>query len=280
MPEDARDIIKPVEKKQTQAVEFVDPVRFLSTVSFTELPETPVLSAPLATTTISVLNTERVKLQNTGAVTLTDFLYGAEGQQISVLGDGFTTVTHGSLIKTNTAANKLLAANTVYSFTRFNSVWVETTAGSATTYSAGTGLSLTSTTFANKYVGKSLSLIANGITTTLSAGNTVHAGATGRHAARIDTTNMGNVRVSASTDGSGATGNHSIDLYYSTNAGGAWTLITVGITVTNTSGQLVTGTVALPGGAIGSAIWFSPALTSTSTTGSNVLYTFVLEFTP
>ena len=279
--EDSRDTVKAQERNQkAQYIEFSDPVKFLSTVSFSELPESPVLSAPKTVTTISVLNIENVKLQNTGAVTLTDFTNGQEGQTIFVLGDGQTTVTHGTKIKTNTAANKLLASNAVYIFTRVSSVWYENSGSTSTTYSAGTGLSLSGTTFSNKYVGKSLALIAGAVSTTLSAGNTVHAGATGRYTARVDTSNMGNVRVSASLDGSGATGNHSLDLYYSTNAGSSWNLITVGITVSNTSDQRVTGTVALPGGAVGSTIWFSPAITSTSTTGSNILYNYTIELTP
>lgn len=279
-PEDARDAVKHDDRNNTGSeIEFSNPVKFLSTVSFSELPETPVLNAPIGTTTISVLNTEKVKLQNTGAVTLTDFTNGQEGQTLHILGDGNTTITHGTKIKTNTAANKLLATNAVYTFTRIGSTWIED-AGSGSTYSAGTGLVLTGTTFSNPYVGKHITLFTGPITVTISAGNSVHIGATGRYALRADTTNMSNVRLSASIDGSGASGNHTLNAYYSTDAGGSWTLITIGATVTNAGAQLVTSTAALPSGAKGSAIWFCPAVTSTSTTGSTILYTFSLEFTP
>lgn len=100
------------------------PVEFLSTVSFTELPEKEI-SPSLGNTTPNVLNRERIEFQNTGAVTVTDFLDGQEGQEITIKGDGFTTITHGSLIKTSTGANKLLSATKVYRFVRFGSVWIE-----------------------------------------------------------------------------------------------------------------------------------------------------------
>lgn len=76
-------------------------------------------------TTPSVERRTRFTCVNTGAVTVTDFLNGSDGQEIVLLGDGFTTVQHGTNIFTSTAANKLLAANKVYRFTRFNNKWYE-----------------------------------------------------------------------------------------------------------------------------------------------------------
>lgn len=73
----------------------------------------------------SVKNVERWKAINTGAINITDFREGQDGQEIKILGDGFTTVNHNTKINTNTGANKLLAANKVYTFTRFDGVWVE-----------------------------------------------------------------------------------------------------------------------------------------------------------
>jgi hypothetical protein len=58
-------------------------------------------------------------------VSVTNFLRGADFQTIQILGDGFTTVVNNATIKTNTAANKLLAVNKVYRFTNFNGVWIE-----------------------------------------------------------------------------------------------------------------------------------------------------------
>jgi hypothetical protein len=78
-----------------------------------------------ADTTPSVLNLRKFLANNVGAVTVTQFDDGAEAQEISILGEGFTTVANNANIKTNTGANKLLAANKIYRFTRINGVWYE-----------------------------------------------------------------------------------------------------------------------------------------------------------
>lgn len=62
---------------------------------------------------------------NTSPVTVTRFDGGQEGQVLSVVGDGFTTIDHyagainaanGAKIRTNTAAAELLSADTMYAF--------------------------------------------------------------------------------------------------------------------------------------------------------------------
>jgi hypothetical protein len=78
-----------------------------------------------ADTTPSVLNHEYWIANNIGAVTVTNFDDGSDCHELRVLGDGFTTVANNANIKTNTGANKLLAANKVYRFTNFNGVWYE-----------------------------------------------------------------------------------------------------------------------------------------------------------
>ncbi len=79
-----------------------------------------------ADATPSVANLKTFKAGNTVANNLTYFDDGQDGQPISILGDGFTTVVHDvTKLKTNTGANKLLAADKVYRFTRFSSIWVE-----------------------------------------------------------------------------------------------------------------------------------------------------------
>lgn len=79
-----------------------------------------------ADTTPSVLNLTKVTAGNVGANDITYFDDGFDGKEISVLGDGFSTVKHNvAKIKTNTAADKLLSADKVYRFTRFSNVWVE-----------------------------------------------------------------------------------------------------------------------------------------------------------
>lgn len=278
--EDARDAVKKDDRNsQGREIEFADPVKFLSTVSFSELPETPVLQAPITDTTISVLNVERVRLRNTGAVTVTNLTNGQEGQSVIFLGDGFTTFQNNSNIGTNTAANKLLAAGAAYTFTRLNSKWIED-AASGSSYTAGTGLALTGTVFSNPYIGKHITLLNTSVTETISGGNSIHIGATGRWSTRCDTTNMSNIRLSSSIDGSGATGNFTLDVFYSTNAGGSWTRIAIAVTVTNAGLQQVSGTLALPAGAKNAATWFAPCLTSTSTAGTCVFYNFAIELTP
>lgn len=82
-------------------------------------------SLKAGSTTPSVKGLTVFTAVNTGAVTVTDFLDGQVGQTITILGDGFMTVAHGTTIKTNTAANKLLATNKVYRFTKFANAWVE-----------------------------------------------------------------------------------------------------------------------------------------------------------
>lgn len=78
-----------------------------------------------AATTPSVENQEFWIANNTGAVTITNFLNGYVCQVIRILGDGFTTIANNANIKTNTGANKLLAVNKVYVFTFINNLWVE-----------------------------------------------------------------------------------------------------------------------------------------------------------
>jgi hypothetical protein len=104
-------------------------------VSFEQLPEKPVQSYTPAVTTPSVLNVERMKLANTGSITITDFLYGQNGQEITLLGDGYTTIANNTKIKTSIGSSKLLATNLVYRFIRFDGVWYEQATGAGTTYS-------------------------------------------------------------------------------------------------------------------------------------------------
>lgn len=73
----------------------------------------------------SVLNVNVWKCNNTGAVTVTNFTNGQEGQTIRIYGDGFTTVQNGTNIFTNIGADKLLATNAIYTFTNINSIWYE-----------------------------------------------------------------------------------------------------------------------------------------------------------
>ena len=61
----------------------------------------------------------------TTVVTITNFKHGQEGQIIKILGDANTTIANNANIKTNTGANKALAANKIYTFTMISNVWYE-----------------------------------------------------------------------------------------------------------------------------------------------------------
>lgn len=76
-------------------------------------------------TTPSVLNTEKLAFANVGATLVTKFDDGQPNQEVTILGDGQTTIANNAVIKTNTGANKLLAVNKVYRFTNFAGIWYE-----------------------------------------------------------------------------------------------------------------------------------------------------------
>lgn len=101
---------------------FNEDVKFNGQVVFLVLPSK--LVGTLIGATPSVKGSEVWKAGGL-VVTITNFQYGADGQRISILGDGNTTVSHNANIKTNTAANKLLAASKVYTFTLISNVWYE-----------------------------------------------------------------------------------------------------------------------------------------------------------
>jgi|SRR3972149_9767870 len=82
--------------------------------------------------TPSVLNKSFFVGANSSPINVTDFLNGAPGQRLYILGDGNMTIVNGVLVFTNTGANKLLAINKVYRFTFFqiegpprSHIWVE-----------------------------------------------------------------------------------------------------------------------------------------------------------
>lgn len=119
------DIREALSTPSGSIIRIADKVEFLESVTFAQLSESPVLSVTPASTTVSVLNISALNFANTSPVTVTNLLNGQEGQVIKILGDGNTTLDHGTNILTNTGADKLLAANKVYTFTLFGTTWVE-----------------------------------------------------------------------------------------------------------------------------------------------------------
>lgn len=240
--EDARDAVlkKDDRNQQGREIEFADPVKFLSTVAFSELPETPVLDAQPSATTISVLNTTRIKLQNTGAVTVTSLLQGQQGQNVLVLGDGFTSFAVSGNITTSTGSAKLLAASTIYSFTFIGTKWVEQNAGAS-----------------NPYTGKHVTIFGDGTShVQVSAGNYEQYGV-GFNTV-CDATSMTQyrfmARVGAFTSGTSTT--VSLRLAYSTN-GTAWTTITATTLTFNAFPSFqVSAFGALPSGAAIATAYF------------------------
>jgi len=122
---DVSSVRNELSKISGKRIEIVDEVLFQGPVTFAELPYQGFSILPLSNTTPSALNITRFKAANFAATSITNFLFGQDGQEIKILGDGSTTITHGTFIKTNTAANKLLVVDKVYTFTLFSVVWIE-----------------------------------------------------------------------------------------------------------------------------------------------------------
>lgn len=99
--------------------------QFLGRVWFRNLPEHP--PSTFKGVAVEDVTNGRVFVGSGVVVTITNFSGGANGNVIKILGDGTTTVSNNANIKTNTGANKLLAANKIYTFTYFDStkLWVE-----------------------------------------------------------------------------------------------------------------------------------------------------------
>lgn len=210
------------------------PFEFLGPVTFFELPERKVDDS-LNETTPSVLNKERLQFINDSATSVTDFLDGQEGQELIIYGDGQTTLVHDTdLLITNTAANKLLAAGAVYYFIRINNVWRELAA--SVILSAGAGISVSGSTISNKYVGKSLTLIAGSVTHTQLNNFTFEDFRLLEIQAQADLTNLTQYRFSLFTPT--LDGTPEIRLQY--NIGAGWVAVTAITLQPTTTGWFAT----------------------------------------
>lgn len=97
---------------------------------FIEAPETRLVldkrmigHVKTSVTTPSVLNVEYWKAKNTGAVLVTNFVNGQEGQHLYILGDGNTTLEHGTYIDTLDDLDLLLAAEKTYHLILLDGKW-------------------------------------------------------------------------------------------------------------------------------------------------------------
>jgi hypothetical protein len=59
----------------------------------------------------------------TSATTITNFVGGAEGQHMRVIGNANITIANNSTIKTSTGANVTMIASKIYSFTFYHGTW-------------------------------------------------------------------------------------------------------------------------------------------------------------
>ena len=98
---------------------------FSAPITFQVLPKTLVGNIKIGDTTPSVLNLQHWVAKNTGAVTITDFKDGGNQQHLYILGDGQTTLQHGTNIFLSAGANLLLAVNRVYQLVMISGKWYQ-----------------------------------------------------------------------------------------------------------------------------------------------------------
>jgi hypothetical protein len=100
-------------------------IQFNGRIIFTTLPDSP--TDKLKNSVVPKVVNGKAYRSCGSVVSVTNFVGGADGQVIYVKGDGTTTIVHGTTIKTNTGANKLLATNRMYTFVYFKTelLWVE-----------------------------------------------------------------------------------------------------------------------------------------------------------
>ena len=92
---------------------------------------------PILTRAESIIDVSKSSIVvplNTAPITITNFVGGQDGQEIRILGDGFTSIANNSTIHTSTGATELLVTNAYYSFLLYKNIWYEhidtTTSGS------------------------------------------------------------------------------------------------------------------------------------------------------
>ena len=102
-----------------------DEVRFDAAPAFAALDKRSFSTIQKAAVTPSVKNCEFWQAQNTGAVTITNFIDGQPGQRLYILGDGQTTLQHGTKMFMQGGADLLLAASRMYLLVYLNSAWYQ-----------------------------------------------------------------------------------------------------------------------------------------------------------
>ena len=195
-----------------------------------------------------------------------------------VLGDGFTTLVHGSNIKTNTAANKLLATNQVYIFTRIGSAWIEN-ASAGTSYSAGAGIDISGSSI--RQAASGVNLIGNPIAVSRSTGSVTSSTGAKHVGVRINASGYTNVRISWS--GEITSGDWFDPVFsYSIDNGNTWTESSplTGARITSGAYRYKTDTISLPSNARIANLWIRDMLNSEGTSPTGTISSFHIEFSP
>lgn len=104
-------------KQEFQNVHFLGEVTFYKPINE--------FDSKLRNSTTPSVEGAKVYACSGSVVSITNFTNGIKNQTIKLIGDGNTTLVHGASIKTTTGANKLLAADRIYTLTLYNNVWYE-----------------------------------------------------------------------------------------------------------------------------------------------------------
>lgn len=104
-----------------------DDIQFNGLIGFKNIPIQITTQWRTGVTTPSAFGVNVASTANTVPVSVTDIIGAVDGQYLRILGDGLTTIVNSARMRTNTGANKLLAASKVYRFTYFDSIhqWIE-----------------------------------------------------------------------------------------------------------------------------------------------------------
>lgn len=100
-----------------------DDIQYLGRSSFTVLPDTNI-SGSMGESTPRVANIEFLVLSNTSPQDITNFIGGGDGQSLTILGDGQSTLKNNSTIVTRSGADTLLGVH-IYRLVYYNGVWYE-----------------------------------------------------------------------------------------------------------------------------------------------------------
>lgn len=98
-------------------------MRFENIVQFAELPEQPVEKVPVGVTSVRVLNRTRFQFFNTMKTIIVNFLDGQEGQEIILLGEGYTEVANNANIVNHSASDVKLTNGAAHKWCYMAGKW-------------------------------------------------------------------------------------------------------------------------------------------------------------